>query len=224
MGRPDSYDEGLMLNQFIWGLQPDLARFVSLHYPTSIAKAISLAETTELAVKASRRPNWKSSTAGNQAKGPSQPNRGRGQRRGRGGSRGGFRGGSSVGSAKSVRGSSGGSRGHGDGSSSASFDPLAYYRYGACGHLARDDPQAGAAPQGNGNASPSQRKFTQSGKKGPRGRGRGRQVRFGGLNVLYDDDGNSYPVDDAGQLYVPLDYGQTVVESAEEENVKEVKN
>ena len=57
LGRLDSYDEGLMLNQFIWGLQPDLARSVSLHYPTSIAKAVLLAETMELAVKASRRPN-----------------------------------------------------------------------------------------------------------------------------------------------------------------------
>ena len=57
--------EGFMLNQFIWGLQPDLARSVSLHYPTSIAKAVSLAETMEVAVKASRRPNWKSSTVGN---------------------------------------------------------------------------------------------------------------------------------------------------------------
>ena len=32
-----------------------LARSVSLHYPKSIAQAVSLAETTELAVKASRR-------------------------------------------------------------------------------------------------------------------------------------------------------------------------
>ena len=58
LGRLDSYDEGLMLNQFIWGLQPDLARFVSLHYPRTIAKAASLAETMELAIEASRRPNW----------------------------------------------------------------------------------------------------------------------------------------------------------------------
>ena len=50
LGRLDSHDEGLMLNQFIWGLQPELARSVSLHYPKSIAQAISLAETTELAV------------------------------------------------------------------------------------------------------------------------------------------------------------------------------
>ena len=38
-----------------------------------------------------------------------------------------------------------------------------------------------------------------------------------GLNVLYDDEGNSYPIDEAGQLYVPLDFGQAVAESAEVE-------
>ena len=46
----------MLLNQFVWGLQPELARSVSLHYPKSIAQAVSPAETTELAVKASRRP------------------------------------------------------------------------------------------------------------------------------------------------------------------------
>ena len=54
LGRLDSYDESMMLNQFIWGLQPELARSVSLHYPKSIAQAVSLAETAELAVKASK--------------------------------------------------------------------------------------------------------------------------------------------------------------------------
>ena len=76
LGRLDSYDEGLMLNQFIWGLQPDLARSVSLHYPRTISKAVSLADTTELAVKASRRPNWKSSTVGNSSRAPSNQNQG----------------------------------------------------------------------------------------------------------------------------------------------------
>ena len=56
LGRLDNYDESMMLNQFIWGLQQELARSVSLQYPKSIAQAVSLAETTELAVKASRRP------------------------------------------------------------------------------------------------------------------------------------------------------------------------
>ena len=122
----------------------------------------------------------------------------------------------------------GGQRGRGGrsggSSGSVNFDPLACYRCGVRGHVARDCPQA-AQSQGSGNVVPSRGRFCKSGHKGPqRGRGRGRQVRFAGLNVLYDDEGNSYPIDDAGQLYVPLDFGQTVAESAEEEIVKETKN
>ena len=103
---------------------------------------------------------------------------------------------------------------------------MACYRCGVRGHLARDCPQTGTKQtQGCGNAGPSRRILTQSGQKGPqRGRGRGRQVRFGALNVLYDGDGNEYPVDDAGQLYVPLDFGQTVAEEAQVENTNETKN
>ena len=68
--------------------------------------------------------------------------------------------------------------------------------------------------------------FSKSGQKGPRGRGRGRQVRFGGLNVLYDEDGNVFPVDDAGQLYVPLEYGQAAGDNVEieVEKNKDTKN
>ena len=33
-------------------------------------------------------------------------------------------------------------------------------------------------------------------------------MRFGGLNVLYDEDRSSYPVDNAGQLYIPLEFAQ----------------
>ena len=44
------------------------------------------------------------------------------------------------------------------------------------------------------------------------------------MNVLYDEDGNEYPVDDAGQLYVPLEFGQTVAEEAQVENEKNTKN
>ena len=53
----------------------------------------------------------------------------------------------------------------------------------------------------------------------------GRTVRFGGLNVLYDEAGNEYPVDDAGQLYVPLGFETEATEGViEEEKVKETKN
>ena len=223
LGRLESYDEGQLLNQFIWGLQPDLARSVSLHYPRTIAKAVSLAETTELAAKASRRPGWKSGTAGNPTKGPNTSNKGRGQwKNNRGGGRGGYRGGrSSMGSAR------GNSRGRGGRGSqgSVNYDPLACYRCGVRGHLARDCPQS-APSQGSVNQGPPKGTFSKSGHKGPRGRGRGRQVRFGGFNVLYDEDGNSYPMDAAGQLYVPLEFDQTADEHVvtEEEKLKEIKN
>ena len=105
------------------------------------------------------------------------------------------------------------------------FDPLACYRWGVHGHLARDYPQSGnAQSQGSGTAGPSQRRFPQSGQKGPRSRGRVCSVRFSALSVLYDDEGNAYPVDDAGQLYVPLESAQAVDESAEVEIQKETKN
>ena len=44
------------------------------------------------------------------------------------------------------------------------------------------------------------------------------------MNVLYDEDGNEYPVDDAGQLYVPLDFGLNVAEEAPVETEKGTKN
>ena len=40
LGRLDSCDKGLIWNQFIWGLQPDVAQSVNLHYPKPMAQAI----------------------------------------------------------------------------------------------------------------------------------------------------------------------------------------
>ena len=71
-----------MLNQFIWGLQLELERSISLQYPKSIAQAVSLAETTELKVKASKRPTTKIGSSGARQKGPSISNRGKGFWRG----------------------------------------------------------------------------------------------------------------------------------------------
>ena len=106
LGRLESYDEGMMLNQFVWGLQPELARSVALHYPKSIAQAVSLAETTELATKASRRPAVRGQTGRPQG----NTNPGRGQYRNRGMNR--FRGQSSMAS-NTRRPSGGGRRGGG---------------------------------------------------------------------------------------------------------------
>ena len=143
LGRLDSYDDGLMLNQFIWGLQPELARSVSLHYPKSIAQAILLAETTELAVKPSRRPGWKSSiTGGNQARAQGQSNRGRGQGgvRGRGGNARGGRGNPWFPGRGRGRNTGGRMGQRSGGRSNASADPLACYVCGVRGHLACDCP------------------------------------------------------------------------------------
>ena len=107
---------------------------------------------------------------------------------------------------------------------SVNFDPLACYRCGVRGHLARDCPQV-VQSQGSGNAGPSHGTFSQSAQKGTRGReSGGRLVRFNELSVLYDDEGNQYPIDDVGQLYVPLESVQYVGESAEVETEKHTKN
>ena len=42
--------------------------------------------------------------------------------------------------------------------------------------------------------------------------------------MLFDGDGNEYPVDDAGQLYVPLEFGQTIGEEGQEKNENITKN
>ena len=172
-------------------------------------------------MKASRRPAGKSQHSG---RAPNTQNRGRGQWRGRG--RGGFRGGRSMGSSGRTFGGGQCGRGSRSGGSSGSvnFDPLPCYRCGMHGHVVYDCPQV-AQSQGSGNLVPSRGGFSKSGHKGSqRGRGRGRQVRFSGLNVLYDNEDNSYPIAESGQLYVPLDFGQTVAESAEAEMGKETKN
>ena len=77
LGRLDSFDE-YDVEPIHLGLQPELACFVGLNYPKSIAQAVSLAETTGLAVKSYRRPMGKNVTGGHQSRGPSQSNWGRG--------------------------------------------------------------------------------------------------------------------------------------------------
>ena len=45
------------------------------------------------------------------------------------------------------------------------------------------------------------------------------------MNVLYNDEGNEYPVDDAGQLYVPLGFESAVGDGEiEEEKQNQTKN
>ena len=63
----------------------------------------------------------------------------------------------------SARGNTRGRGGRGS-RGSVNFDPLACYRCGVHGHLARDCPQP-TQSQGSNNAGPSRGTFSQSGKK-----------------------------------------------------------
>ena len=122
----------------------------------------------------------------------------------------------------SGRGRNSGGRGRGSGG----FDPLACYRCGVHGHLARDCPSTSSQllTLSGGSSGPTRGSSFKSGQSGPkRGRGRGRQVRFTGMNVLYDAEGYEYLVDDYGQIYIPLETEQTAAEMHEEEKNKETK-
>ena len=123
----------------------------------------------------------------------------------------------------SGRGWSVGSRGRGSGG----VDPLACYRCGVRGHLARDCP--GTSSQlltlSGGNPGPACGSSCKSGQSGPRcGNGRKRQARFGGMGVVYDNKGYEYPVDEYGQLYVPLYPKKTIAEEVQVEKKKDTKN
>ena len=90
------------------------------------------------------------------------------------------------------------------GRSAASTDPLACYVCGVRGHLARDCPQGTIACRGGSTStSVNQSKNLQRGIFG--NRSRGRRSRLSGLNVVYDAEGQEYPVDDNGVIYIPAD-------------------
>ena len=123
----------------------------------------------------------------------------------------------------SGRGRNFGGRGHGLGG----FDPLACYSCGVRGHLAREYPSTStqSLTLSGGGSGPTRGSSFKSGESGPRREhGRGMQVRFAGMNVLYDAEGYEYPVDDYGQIYIPLEAEQTAAEINEEEKNKETKN
>ena len=90
------------------------------------------------------------------------------------------------------------------GRSNAAANPLACYVCGVRGHLARDCPQGTSASRGGSTSSSvNQSRFVQRGTSS--NRSRGRRTRFSGLNVVYDAQGQEYPVDDNGVIYIAAD-------------------
>ena len=68
VGHWASYDERVMLNQFILGLRSDLTYFINLHYQEKYCMAVVLAKTAELAIKAPGMRSEKSTPIANPAK------------------------------------------------------------------------------------------------------------------------------------------------------------
>ena len=96
-----------------------------------------------------------------------------------------------------------------------------------CGHLACDCPSTSIQllTLSGGSSGPTCGNSFKSGQSGSRrGRGRGRQVRFGGLNGVYDEEGYEYPIDNFGQLYVPRKFEQIATEEVQVQKEKGAKN
>ena len=220
LGRLSTRDEDTWKRMYVWGLQPHLGKAVALKYPTTIAQAAGHAEEIELAIRASQRPNlgqqgaratvsYSARGGSNAAPRPFAQGRGRGnvgpnQQRGRG--YGGRRGG-------------GWNRGRQGGQQQATQAKTGTqcFSCGQYGHYASQCPRT-ASGSGSSNTAQSVNQRSNNaqvrgqqrgGFRGNRRGGNGRRARFSGLNVIYDTEGNEYPVDENGNL---------VLEFVDEEN------
>ena len=55
LNRLPSYDEPWMIDIFIWGLQPHIARIVSISRPKTVVEAMTMAEEIDHAIRASQK-------------------------------------------------------------------------------------------------------------------------------------------------------------------------
>ena len=209
LGRLSTRDEDTWKRMYVWGLQPHLAKAIALKYPTTIAQATGHAEEIELAIKASQRPNLGQSgahaTVSYSARGGSQAaprpfvqGRGRGKMsfgqqggRGNGGRRGG-----------------GWNRGRRGGQSTIQQTRagIQCFNCGQYGHYASQCPK-GASTSGSSSTAQSVNQRSNvaqahggQGRGGNRRGGGNRRTRFSGLNVVYDEEGNEYPIDEDGNI------------------------
>ena len=184
MGRLESYDEGMLLNMFIWGLQPQLAQAVSMKYPQSISQAIGYAETIELAIRTSQRPSGSGGSSGSGQSGNNQDGRGgfpqrgggrggRWQRGVRGGIRGGFRGiGRGVSTSRNRRRDGGQTWTSTSTGNTGIGNTSVCYTCGAPGHLSRNCPKNVSSKGGRNTKT--------------------QKVKFAGMQTVWDEHGNEY--------------------------------
>ena len=85
--------------------------------------------------------------------------------------------------------------------------------------MARDCTQAG---QISGTPSRVASTLSSVHRGTRRGWGSSRRARFSGLNVVYDDEGYDYPIDEEGRIYILMNI-QTVSETENMENMENVE-
>ena len=231
LGRLSTRDEATWKNMYMWGLQPHLSEAVALKYPTTIAQAMGHAEEIELAKKASHRPNLGvqgarptrqfSGRGGSQsaprafAQGRGRGNVGIYQRGGRG--YGGRRGG------RWNRGRQGGSTTTQARTGTQCFNCGQYGHYASqCPRVASTSGSSGTAQSVNQHSNFAQNRGNRNGRGGNRRGGGNRRTRFSGLNVVYDDEGNEYPVDEDGNL--TLDFVEEDDAAASQQNEQRSEN
>ena len=232
LGRLSTRDEDTWKRMYVRGLQPHLAKAVAVKYPTTIAQAAGHAEEIELEIRASQRPNLGQqgarATASYSARGGSQTaprpfpqGRGRGNmslgqqgRRGNGGRR-----------------SGGWNRGRQGGQSTMqqARTGIQCFYCGQYGHCASQCPR-GASTSGSSSTAQSvnqrsnfaQVRGNRGGNRGNRRGGGNKRTRFSGLNVVYDTEGNEYPVDEDGNL--TLDFIDEENAAASQQNQQNSEN
>ena len=231
LGRLSTRDEATWKNMYMWGLQPHLAEAVALKYPTTIAQAAGHAEEIELAKKASHRPNL-----GAQGARPT------GQFSGRGGSQSApqtfaqGRGRGNVGIYQRGRQGQGGRRGgrwnrgrQGGSTTTQARTGIQCFNCGQYGHYASQCPRvastsgsSGTAQSVNQRSTFAQNRGNRNGRGGNRRGGGNRRTRFSGLTVVYDAEGNEYPVDEDGNL--TLDFFDEEDAAASQQNEQRQEN
>ena len=230
LGRLSTRDETTWKNIYVWGLQPHLAEAVALKYPTTIAQAAGHAEEIELAEKASQRPNLGNLGAraiGNfSGRGGSQAGpRAFAQGRGRGNVGANQRGGRGNGGRR------GGGWNHGRQGGTTTTQTKSCTQCFSCGkfgHYASQCPKTASTSGSSGTAQSvnQRRNFGQAhggqGQGGNRRGGGNRRTRFSGLNVVYDAEGNEYPIDEDGKIV--LEFVEEEEAAVSQQNLQKQEN